>query len=133
MAIKLTPVDFKNGTVNLLSELQTLLLALQEGSYSEERILQCYKNWHKIKNLAAIFDYTDIINLAHRMEVIFFPENDNDAVKLTGVEISSNIETLGNLRELIDNKVSDNTFDDVGIKPADKTVSTSLQSEPYKI
>ncbi len=133
MAIKLTAVDFKNGTTNLLSELQALLLDLHNGLYSEERILQCYKNWHKVKNLAAIFDYTDIINIAHSMEVIFFPENDNEAVKLTGAEISANIESLGNLRELIEKKVSDNTFEDVEVKPAATTVATSSQTKSYKI
>jgi CheY-like chemotaxis protein len=132
MAIKLTAVDFQNGTTELFAKLNTSLSVLLKAPNNDEHIQQCYEGWHKIKNLAAIFDFTDIIDVAHEMEGLFFPENDNEAAKLTYDEISENIKSLAYLQEIIQKKIEDNTFQIVIPETPDKTAKPPVTNSAVK-
>ncbi len=141
MAIKLTATDFRNSTADILDNLNASLTALSKNPANEERILLCYLDWHKLKNLAAIFDFADILDIARKMEAIFFPEHDNEPVKLSTDEIATNLNNLVYLQKLIQNKIEDKTFqakesvtlDDTPATSTKKPVSKSTASIPYRI
>ena len=141
MAIKLTATDFRNSTADLLDNLNDSLTALSKNPANEERIHQCYLGWHKLKNLAAIFDFADILDIAHKMEALFFPEHDNEPVKLSTDEIAANLDNFAYIQKLIQNKIEDKTFqakepvtsNDTPAAGTKKPVSTTAASVPYRV
>ena len=141
MAIKLTATDFRNSTADLLDNLNDSLTALSKNPANEERIQQCYLGWHKLKNLAAIFDFADILDIAHKMEALFFPEHDNEPVKLSTDEIAANLDNFAYIQKLIQNKIEDKTFqakepvtsNDTPAAGTKKPVSTTAASVPYRV
>ncbi len=62
---------FKEETFELLSELETSLLELEETPHNEELIRRAFRTMHTIKGTGGMFGFEAIKSIAHEIESIF--------------------------------------------------------------
>lgn len=93
---------FMEEANELLSDLETALLALEQEPEDEQKIQQVFRVMHTLKGNAAMFGYETMSDLTHHLESAYDAIR-NGEKKLTTPLLNLSLSTLDHLHELLKN------------------------------
>ncbi|MEK6622475.1 MAG: chemotaxis protein CheA [Planctomycetota bacterium] len=112
----MTPIDkhketFKEEAYELLGELETSLLELEESPDNAELVGRVFRAMHTIKGSGAMFGFDDIAKFTHEIETVFDLVR-NGKIPVTKELIQATLSARDQIREMLDAYGSGNPADD---------------------
>lgn len=112
----MTPIDkhketFKEEAHELLGELETSLLELEESPDNTELVGRVFRAMHTIKGSGSMFGFDDIAKFTHEIETVFDLVR-NGKIPVTKELIQATLSARDRIREMLDAYGSGNPADD---------------------